>query len=169
MSGLTTDVLLKRVGGLRANSLAAVVMLLIQYGLGMAVNLYSSLPTSDRGKSLFPAFGAAVGNGPVLLTLHALLGTLLLVTGMAAVIRATRLSAPPLIALSTIAFASILGAWMSGADFVARMKNGSSLAMALATALAILCYAVTLFLLGLPARRRAQTDAAESSPSATAS
>ena len=75
MTGLTPEVMVKRVGGLRANSLAAVVMLLIQYCLGISVTLYSALPASDHGKSLFSAFEAAVGDGPVLLTLHALLGT----------------------------------------------------------------------------------------------
>ena len=66
-----------RIRGLRANALAATVMLLIQYCFGIAVGLYSVLPVSDHGKDLFGAFGAAVANGPVLLTLHAVLGTLL--------------------------------------------------------------------------------------------
>ena len=55
-----------RIMGLRANALAAVVMLLIQYCLGISVNLDSTLPASDHGKSLFGGFPAAVGNGPEL-------------------------------------------------------------------------------------------------------
>ena len=157
MTGLTPEVMVKRVGGMRANSLAAVVMLLFQYCLGISVNLYSAPPASDHGKSLFPAFGAAVGDGPVLLSLHALLGTLLLITAVVAVVRATRLGAPLLIALSVVAFVAIIAAWMSGSKFVGHIDNGSSLAMALATALAILCYVIALFVLGLP-RARAQTD-----------
>src|SRR5262249_21308620 len=73
-----------RVRGLRANALAAVVMMLIQYSLGISVNLYSTLPASDHGKSLFPGFAAAVGKGPALVTLHALLGTFLLITASVA-------------------------------------------------------------------------------------
>lgn len=44
-----------RIRGLRANALAAVVMLLIQYCLGISVNLYSTLPASDHGKASRPA------------------------------------------------------------------------------------------------------------------
>jgi hypothetical protein len=55
-------------------------MLLVQYCLGISVNLYSTLPASDHGKSLFAGFTSAVGDGPLLLSLHALLGTLFLIT-----------------------------------------------------------------------------------------
>ena len=41
---------INKTSGLRANSLAAVVMLLIEYGLGVTVNLYAHLPASDHGK-----------------------------------------------------------------------------------------------------------------------
>lgn len=141
-----------RVMGLRANALAAVVMLLIQYCLGISVNLYSTLPASDHGKSLFGGFPAAVGNGPVLLTLHAILGTLLLITALAALIRSLPLGAPP-IALTALALLAIYVAWMSGSEFVGHQKNGASLAMALATALAILCYTLVIFLLKPPDAR----------------
>ncbi len=78
---------------LRANALAGLVMLLIEYSLGISVNLYSTLPAADRGKALFGGLGAAVGNGPLLVALHALLGTLLVIAGIAAVVRASRVGA----------------------------------------------------------------------------
>ena len=149
MSSLATPRAAPRIRGLRANALAAVVMLLIQYCLGISVNLYSTLPQADHGKSLVGGFAAAVGNGPVVLALHALLGTLLLITSTAALIRSLRLSASPLIALTVIALAAIIIAWLSGSEFVGHMQNGVSLAMALATAVAILCYTLTIFLLGI--------------------
>ena len=158
MSSLSPQLVARRITGLRANALAAVVMLLIQYCLGIAVNLYSTLPAGDHGKSLFPAFGSAVGDGPLLLTLHAILGTLLVITAATVVVRSTRLTAPPLVALSTVALVAIIAAWLSGSEFVGHMKNGSSLAMALATALAILCYALAIFLLGLSPRPRPRED-----------
>ena len=102
-----------RVSGLRANALAALVMLLIQYSLGISVNLYSTLPGSDQGSSLFAGFASAVGDGPVLLSLHALLGTLLLFTASAALIRSLRLAAAAPIALTTIALLSIVVAWLA--------------------------------------------------------
>ncbi len=138
-----------RVTRLRGNALGAVVMLLIQYSLGISVNLYSTLPAANRGKSLFGGFAAAVGNGPVLLTLHALLGSLLLITALAAFTRSLRLGARPAIVLSAVALLAILAAWIAGSAFVGRQQNDASLAMALATAAAILCYTLVIFLLGI--------------------
>ena len=137
-----------RIRGLRGNSLAAVVMLLIQYCLGISVNLYSTLPAGDHGKSLFAGFTSAVADGPLLLSLHALLGTLLLVTAIAALVRSSRLGATPPIALTASALLAIIIAWLAGSEFVGHMKNGNSLTMALATAMAILCYALVIFLVG---------------------
>jgi hypothetical protein len=131
--------------GLRANTLAALVMLLIEYGLGIGANLYLTLPHGDRGKGLFPAFGAAVVHGPVVITLHALLGTLLLGAALGVLIRSLRASRPLLIALAGTALAAIVVAWLSGASFVGKITNGSSLAMALAAAVAILSYVLVLF------------------------
>ncbi|MGN6169240.1 MAG: hypothetical protein ACTHQQ_13905 [Solirubrobacteraceae bacterium] len=153
-----------RVRGRRANPFAAVVMLLIQYCLGISINLYSTLPATDHGKSLFGGFTSAVGNGPVLLILHALLGTLLLITAVSALVRSARLATPPAIALSDVALVSIVVAWLSGSEFVVHMKNCDSLAMALATAVAILCYALVILVLGIPRRspsgESSQLDAA---------
>ncbi len=137
-----------RTRGIRANALAAVVMLLIQYCLGISVNLYSTLPASDHGKSLLAGFTSAVGEGPVLLSLHALLGTLLLITASAALVRSLRLAATPPIALTTVALLAIIVAWLAGSAFVGHMNNGTSLTMALGTAVAILCYTLVIFLVG---------------------
>lgn len=134
--------------GLRANALAGLIILLIEYSLGISVNLYPKLPSSDAGKTLFAGLGAAVGNGPVLLAFHAVLGTLLLLTGVGAVVRASRLGARPLIALSAGALLATVVAWLSGSQFVGHEKNSASLTMALAAAVAILCYALVIFVLG---------------------
>jgi hypothetical protein len=149
MSTSSVDAFDARQRGLAANALAGLVMLLIEYSLGISVNLYSNLPASDRGTALFAGLGAAVGNGPLLLTLHALLGTLLLITGIAAIARASRLRAPPLIALSAAALLATVVAWLAGSAFVGHQKDAASLAMALAAAAAILCYALVIFMLGV--------------------
>lgn len=132
--------------GLRPNALAAVVMLLIEFGLGIGVNLYSTLPAADLGKGLFPGFGAAVTHGPTLLIVHALLGTLLLATGATAVVRSLRLRRLPQITLTSTALVGLLVAWLSGSSFVGKQTNGASLTMALATAAAMLCYTLILFI-----------------------
>jgi hypothetical protein len=136
----------RRLTALRANSLAALVMLLIQFALGISVNLYTTLPAADHGKAVFSGFGAAVANGPVTVTAHAFLGTLLLIAAFAAVIRSLRLARTPQITLSAIAVVSILVAWLSGASFIGKQSNGASLSMALAAATAILCYVLIIFI-----------------------
>ncbi len=53
--------------------------------------------------------------------------------------------------LTAAALLAIVGAAASGAAFVGSGADGDSLAMALLTGVALLCYAVNLFVLG-PAR-----------------
>jgi hypothetical protein len=130
--------------GLRANSLSAVVMLIVEYGLGIWVNLYAKIPASDHGKGVFAAFGAAVADGPVGLALHAVLGTLLLVTAIALVVRAVLARRVAASALGAVALLAIVAAWMSGARFVGDGANGASFGMAMATAVALLCYVLIL-------------------------
>ena len=120
-------------------------MLVTEFALGAIVNLYATLPASDAGKTFIAAFGAAVTDGPVALTLHALLGTLLLITGISALVRASLLRGGALIAVSGVALLAILLAWLSGTRFVGDSSNEASLIMALATAVAIVCYAAILF------------------------
>ena len=138
---------------LRASTLGALVVLLLQYGLGIDANLYATLPASDQGKSIFPGFAAAITKGPNIVIAHAVLGTLLLIGAVIVVVRALRTRLRPLIALAAIALAAIIAAWVSGARFVGTSTNGASLAMAIATAVAILAYVVILFLVATPAAR----------------
>jgi len=136
----------KALDGLRSNSFAAVVMLLLEFGLGVGVNLYATLPVADHGKALFPAFGTAVTGGPIVLAVHAVLGTILLITGISAVVRASLARQFALIVITGISLLAIVAAWLSGAQFIGTMANGASMTMAIATAVSILCYALVLFI-----------------------
>jgi len=142
-----------KIRGLRITALAGLVMLLLEYGLGVWTNLYAHLPASDHGKATFAAFGGAVAHGPAGLALHALLGTLLIVTAVSVVVRAAlaRQAAP--IVLGCVALLAILAAWFSGTKFVSDAANGASFGMALATAVALLGYAIILFI-AIPASDR---------------
>lgn len=130
--------------GLRANALAAIVLLLLEYGLGMGVNLFVVLPPADHGKAVPGAFAAAVDGGPPAVAAHALLGTLLLLTASAALVRALVARSRPLAGLTLAALLAMVAAWVGGASFVGDGSNAASLAMALAAGAAILCYAVVL-------------------------
>lgn len=135
-----------RLSGLRANALAALVMLVLEFGLGVAVNLYATLPRADHGQQLFVAFGSAVTRGPIILTLHALLGTFLLITAVAALVRAVGARRVAHITLTAVALVVIVAAWLSGASFVGDGGAGSSMGMAVATGVAFLCYVLVLFI-----------------------
>lgn len=135
--------------GLWLSSFSAVVMLLVEYGLGIWVNLYAQIPASDHGKETFAAFAAAIADGPLALTLHALLGTLLLVTAITVVIRAVLARNNVAIVSGAVAFLAVIAAWQSGARFVGASANGASFGMAMATGVALLCYVTILFVPGL--------------------
>ena len=131
--------------GLRANTLAAVVMLLLQYGLGIGASLYATLPASDHGKSIFAAFAASITKGPDVVIAHAVLGTLLIITATNAFIRSLRARLAPIIMLAAVGLAAISVAWLFGARFMGTSTDSASLAMAIATGIAILAYTLILF------------------------
>lgn len=131
--------------GLRINAFSAVVMLVIEYGLGIWVNLYAQIPASDHGKGTFAAFGSAVADGPAGLAVHAVLGTLLLVTAIALIVRAAVARKPAATVIGVIAFLAVVGAWLSGARFVGDAADGASFSMAIATGVALLGYTIILF------------------------
>ncbi len=142
--------------GLRINSFAAVVALLIEYGLGVWVNLYGHLPASDHGANLTVGFGRAVSAGPVGLSIHALLGLLLVVSAVAALLRAVLVRRAPLIAAAVAGLLAIVVAGLSGASFVGTASNGASMSMATAAGVAVGAYAVILLISGDAQDQRAR-------------
>ena len=122
--------------------LAATIMLVVQFGLGIGVNLYVTVPT---GKGV----GQAFSNG-ALLVLHTVFGLLLILAAVSMVARAVIARHRPSIALSVIGLLAILAAAGAGASFVNDGTNGASLGMALATGVALLCYIIGLFVVSRP-------------------
>ena len=135
-----------RVRGLRANSFAAVVILLVEYGLGIWVNLYGQLPASDHGASVATGFARAIYKGPVGLSVHALLGVILIVSALTAVVRAVLVRRPALIGATGVGLVAIVMAAFSGASFVGDESNSSSMGMAVAAGVAVAAYALVLLL-----------------------
>jgi hypothetical protein len=131
-------------GRMRGASLGAMVMLIIQYALGMGVNIYV---TPGKG-----GFSEAFKSGPAL-ALHAILGLLLIVAAIGLLVRAITARHGAVIAASAVGLVAIAGAAMSGVSFLKDGADGSSMAMAMATAVALLCYTICLYVLGSPARR----------------
>ena len=123
---------------LRGNCMGAAVLLVIQFGLGTAVNLYVTLPA---GKS----FWAKVFSDGVV-AVHALMALLLLAASVSALVRAIR--AGRVVWFMAAGLVAVLVAAGSGVSFVRGGSNGASLAMALAAAVAMFCYLAAIFALG---------------------
>ena len=131
-----------RQAGLRRASLAILILVIAQFGLGMGVNLYVTLPAAGH-----PGHGSFYSNGP-LLAMHATLGLVLLLSAISVLVRAIRARNAILMVTSAAGLAAILLAVLFGAMFTHKLTNGYSLGMALATAAALACYAVGLYAVG---------------------
>jgi hypothetical protein len=135
-----------RTAGLRQASLAALVLLLIQYGIGIGVNLYVTVPAADHGHSI----GTAISNGPGALTVHIVLGLLLILAAAGLVVQAIRARHGGVIVTSVIGLLALIGAAAQGAAFVDKSHPAASMVMAILTGVALLCYGINLYLLGSP-------------------
>jgi hypothetical protein len=124
-----------QLAALRGNCMGAAVLLIIQFGLGTGVNLYVTLPAH---KSFFPA---VFGSAP--LAAHAIVAVVLLGASAGALVRAIR--SRRAVAFTAIGLAAVLAAGIAGASFVSNQVNAASLAMALATAVAMFCYLAAVF------------------------
>jgi hypothetical protein len=133
---------------LRRASFGALLALLIQYGLGMGVALFVNIPDADKGKGSAAAFGKALSNGPAALAAHTGVGLLLIVNVIVVLVLAIRTRLLPMVVSAVVGLLSVIGAAFSGAQFVDKGTNSSSMTMAVLTGVAIACYAINLYVLG---------------------
>jgi hypothetical protein len=134
----------------RQVSLGALIMLVVQYGLGIVLNLYIAVPAADAHAGL----AQEIANGPLMLTLHALLGLALIVAALVLLVRAIRLEDRAVAVLAAAGLTAIGGAFATGEIFVRNGQNGASLAMALLAGVALLCYIGTLTRVSSALRQR---------------
>jgi hypothetical protein len=128
-----------RQAGLRQANLALLILLIVQFGLGIGVNLYVTLP--DAGD---PGHASWFGNG-ALLALHATLGMLLILGAIFVLVRAIMARNAALIITSATGLVAILLAAFFGSGFTDKLTDGYSLGMAIAFAVALACYAIGLY------------------------
>src|SRR5215510_11169636 len=126
-----------RRAGLRRASLAILIVLIIQFALGIGVNLYTTLPGAGH-----PGHNSFFGNG-VLLAIHAALGMFLVLAAIFVLVRAIIVRNAILIVTSVAGLVAIILA--AGSGFADKLTDGYSLGMALATAGALACYAIGLY------------------------
>jgi hypothetical protein len=147
VSGTAGPLTARRVSRLRRAGFAAFVMLVVQFALGIYVNLYVTVPGADHGHG----FGQAIANGPAGLTLHIVLGLVLILTAFGFLVQAILARQPTLIAAAVLGLLAMVGAAASGSAFTGNGQDGASMAMAALAAVGLLCYGTSLFLLPRPA------------------
>jgi hypothetical protein len=124
---------------LRRASLAIMIVLIAQFGLGIGVNLYVTLPAEGH-----PGHGSWFGNGP-LLAFHAALGLYLILAAIFVLVRAIMARKGILMVTSAAGLVAILLAAFFGSSFTDKLTDGYSLGMAMAFAVALACYAIGLY------------------------
>jgi hypothetical protein len=134
---------------LRTASIAVLVLLLIQFVIGMAVNLFVQIPRNHPGARPPEYFSGAaqsvawaVSAGPFWLLVHAGLGLVLVAAG--AVLLAMAIAARrrgPIIG-AVIGLLAVVGAGFNGASFLNYDEDFSSMLMSAAFAVAVAAYAI---------------------------
>jgi hypothetical protein len=135
-----------RLARIRTSSLGAVIMLLIEFILGIVYNLYGTAPTAKKSIGLF--------SSPVL-ALHVIVAILLVIAAVGQLIRAIGIRHPLTIWMSAIGLLGIVGAGFSGVGFAGNGAAGASLGMSLAFAVSMAAYVVLVF--ALPSSARSST------------
>lgn len=130
-------------GRIRNASLAVLVLLVAEYGIGMYINLYVTVPGADHGSSL----GSAVSNGPATISIHAVLGLLLAAGALAVLAQSVIARHGGLIALSVIGLLAMILALVTGTSYTTTGDDSDSMGMAVMTGIALVCYAGNMYLL----------------------
>ena len=127
----------------RRGSLAVLVLLVVEYGIGMYVNLYVPIPRSDHARSV----GSALANGPAMFSVHAVIGLLLGLGALGVFVEAVMARHPVAIASSALGLFALAFASATGASFASSGDPADSMGMAVLTGVGLLCYAANLYVL----------------------
>jgi hypothetical protein len=134
-------------------SLAALLALIVQFLLGMAVNPFVKIPEHHPGAKPPEYFGGvvqsvtwAVLQGPVLLQMHATLGLILVVASAYLLVQGITTRRTGLIIATTFGLVGTLGAGFNGGSFLNYNEDFSSMLMATGFAVAAVAYLFSLYL-----------------------
>jgi hypothetical protein len=139
--------------GARIGFLMALVFLIVQFLLGMAVNLFVTIPTNHPGANPPEYFSGvaqsvtwALLQGPLLLILHAGLGLLLVFAAIGLLVRGIQSRTRSMILATSFGAFGVLAAGFNGGSFLNYNQDFSSMLMASAFAIAVIAYSVGLYL-----------------------
>lgn len=134
---------------LRRGSLGVLAAIVVEYAIGMYVNLYGTVPRTDHGAGL----GTEIAGGPAALSLHAVVGLLLALGALGVLAQSVLARHRAAIGLSAAGLLALAFAAVAGTGFTSTGDESASMAMSVLTGIALLCYAANLYLLH-PAGRR---------------
>lgn len=131
------------------------IALLVQFGLGMYVNLFAHIPLNHPGHGAKNFFAGSYHSvtwaetsprAPLILAFHAGLGLLLVLGSLWLAVLAIRGRRAGFGWAAVLGALFILGAGFNGASFLNYNKDANSFVMALLFAAAVLCYIIILAL-----------------------
>jgi hypothetical protein len=147
---------------LRVSFLYALVMLIAQFMLGMAVNLFVKIPTDHPGSNPPEYFSGvaqsvtwAILHGHILLAIHAGFGLVLVIAAVGTMVQAVQARRRGLIISSAFGFIGVLGAGFNGGSYLNYHEDFSSMLMATGFAIAVVAYSVGIYLAAQPSQKTA--------------
>jgi hypothetical protein len=137
----------------RRNVLGSLSMLIVQFLLGMGVNLFVTIAPNHPGANPSEFFSGAarsvawaVSQSPVVLILHAILGILLVINSIVVLVGAFRFPSTALRVLAALGAVGIIGAAFNGASFLNYNHDVNSYLMSVGFALAAVVYTQIIFM-----------------------
>jgi hypothetical protein len=112
------------------------IALVAEFALGMWLNLYVPVPSADQHAGIVQV----ITNGPLLLTVHALVGTFLIAATIVLLIRAVKVGDSIVTGLASVGLGAVIGAFGAGEFFARDGETKTSLWMAVLTGIALLSY-----------------------------
>jgi len=138
---------------LRITFLFALVMLVAQFLLGMAVNLFVTIPDQHPGANPPEYFSGvvqsvtwAILHGHILLAIHAAFGLVIVVAALGTLVQAIGNRRRGIVVSAVIGFIGVLAAGFNGGSFLSYNQDFSSMLMAAGFAMAVVSYSVGLYI-----------------------
>jgi succinate dehydrogenase/fumarate reductase cytochrome b subunit len=115
----------RRLGVLRRRTAATLVVLVVQFVVGMSLNLYVTIPSHHPGAGSGPYLSGVVSSvlwsltsGLPLLIVHVLIGIVLLLSGIELVVHSVRARRRAASWLAAVGLTAIIFAGFNGASFL---------------------------------------------------
>ncbi len=149
---------------LRISFLFALVMLIAQFLLGMAVNLFVKVSTDHPGSNPPEYFSGvaqsvtwAILHGNILLAIHAGFGAVLVLAAIGTLIQAIANRRRGIVISAVVGFIGVLGAGFNGGSYLNYHQAFSSMIMATGFAIAVVAYSAGLYIAAGDARTEQAT------------